>query len=184
MQDPRPVIWLTGLSQSGKSTIADGIARWLTVERDVHAQVLDGRFVRDELGNFFGYSREERIKVARVLAVMAKLLSWNDVYPIVTAITPHEESRELNRTELDPYFEIYVECSVETCIERDDQGLYRKALKGDLPNYIGVDVPYEIPKAHDLTIATEQATPEESIHRAVAFLSEMLGLRSSEVGIR
>lgn len=181
MQDPRPIVWLTGLSQSGKSTIADGIARWLTVERDVHVQILDGRFVRDELGNFFGYSKEERIKVSRVLAVMAKLLSSNGVYPIVTAITPYEESRELNRTELDPYFEIYVECSVETCIERDDQGLYRKALKGDLPNYIGVDVPYEIPKAHDLTIPTEQATPEESVRRAVTFLSEMLGFRSTEM---
>lgn len=184
MQQPRPVIWLTGLSQSGKSTIADGIARWLTVERAVNAQVLDGRFVRDELGNFFGYSREERIKVARVLAVMAKLLSCNDVYPIVTAITPYEESRELNRTELDSYFEIYVECSVEACIERDDQGLYRKALKGDLPNYIGVDVAYEIPKAHDLTIPTEHATPDESIKRAVTFLTEVLELRSTEMATR
>lgn len=182
MQDTRPVIWLTGLSQSGKSTIAEGIAAWLAAECEMRVQVLDGRFVRDELGNFFGYSREERIKVSRVLGVMAKLLSRNDVVPVVTSITPFEESRELNRIELHPYIEIYVECSVETCIERDDQGLYRRALRGDLPNYIGVDVPYEIPKAHDLTITTERETPQESVHRAVTFLSEMPGFRVSEAG--
>lgn len=173
-------IWLTGLSRSGKTTIAQGIAHWMS-DRGARTQILDGRFVRDELGNFFGYSREERIKVARVLSVMAKLLARNEVYPIVTAITPHEESREFNRRELDPYLEIYVECSVEKCMERDEMGLYAKATKGDLRHFIGVDVPFDVPRAHDLTINTEQATPEESIIQAIDGLSPSLGLGPFEL---
>lgn len=173
---PSPVIWLMGLSRSGKSTIAEGVAAWLSSEHDRRAQVLDGRFVRDELGNCFGYSKDERIKVSRVLTVMAKLLSRNGVVPIVTAITPHAESRELNREELDRYIEIYVDCSVETCMQRDDEGLYRRALRGDLSNYIGVDVPFEIPKAHDLRIVTEHDPPEASVRRAVDFLTQVLEL--------
>lgn len=168
-------IWLTGLSRSGKTTIAHGIAGWLS-DRGARSQILDGRFVRDELGNFFGYSREERIKVARVLSVMAKVLAQNEIYPIVTAITPHEESREFNRRELDPYVEVYVECSVEKCMERDDMGLYARAARGDIRHFIGVDVPFDVPRANDLTINTEQATPEESIVRAIDGLSSALGL--------
>lgn len=175
----RHTIWLTGLSRSGKTTIATGVADWLS-ERGVQTQILDGRFVRDELGNFFGYSREERIKVSRVLAVMAKLLAQNDVYPIVTAITPHDESRNFNRMELNPYFEIYVECAVETCISRDDRGLYQRAIRGDLPHFIGVDVPYDVPKSPDLSINTERDEPEESIARAIHAVSASLGFAPAE----
>jgi adenylylsulfate kinase len=175
----KPTIWLTGLSRSGKTTIAQGIADWLS-ERNVPFQILDGSFVRDELGNFFGYSREERIKVSRVLGVMAKLLAQNGIYPIVTAITPHEESREFNRRELDPYIEIYVECTVETCMDRDDKGLYRRAARGDIRQFIGVDVPYDVPKTPDLRINTESDAPEESIDQATSFLSVSLGFKPSE----
>lgn len=173
-----PTIWLTGLSQSGKTTIAQGVADWLS-EQNVRFQILDGSFVRDELGNFFGYSREERVKVSRVLCVMAKLLAQNDIYPIVTAITPHAESREFNRRELDPYFEIYVECTVETCMTRDKNGLYRRATRGDIRHFIGVDVPYDVPKTPDLKLNTEHETAEESIIRAINFLSVSLGLDPS-----
>jgi adenylylsulfate kinase len=175
-----PTIWLTGLSKSGKTTIAQGIADWFS-ERGIGFQVLDGRFVRDELGDFFGYSREERIKVSRVLCVMAKLLAENDIHPIVTAITPHAESRSFNRGELDPYIEIYVECSVETCMDRDEDGLYRRAARGDIRHFVGVDVPYDVPKTHDLTINTEHDDPEESISKAVSYLSATLGFKPSGV---
>lgn len=168
-----PTIWLTGLSRSGKSTIAEGLAEWMT-GHGLHVQVLDGRFVRDELGDFFGYSKDERIKVARVLAVMAKLLAMNGVHPIVTAITPYQDSRDFNRLELTPYLEIYIEASVETCIDRDHLGLYRKAQRGDLKHFIGVDAPYELPKEPDLTITTDHETPAESISRAIDFVSETL----------
>lgn len=180
MNTAKPTLWLTGLSRSGKTTIAEGVADWLTTEHALAVQVLDGRFVREELGNFFGYSREERVKVGRVLATMAGLLARNGVIPIVTAITPHEESRAFNRSELDPYLEIYIECPVEVCMDRDSLGLYRKAQRGDLPNYIGVDVAYEIPKAFDLSIATDQESPEQSIRRTVAFVSDRLGLHAQE----
>jgi adenylylsulfate kinase len=175
----KPTIWLTGLSRSGKTTIAQGIAEWLS-ERNLPFQVLDGRLVRDELGNFFGYSREERIKVSRVLCVMAKLLAQNGIYPIVTAITPHAESREFNRRELVPYIEIYVESTVETCMNRDQEGLYQRAARGDIRHFIGVDVPYDVPKTHDLKINTEHDTPKESIIQAISFLSASFGFKPSE----
>lgn len=168
-----PVIWLTGLSQSGKTTIADGIAIWLT-EHSRPSQILDGSFVRDELGNFFGYSRDERIKVSRVLCVMAKLLTQNGIYPIVTAITPHEESREFNRTELDAYVELYIKCSVDVCVERDTSGQYRRAMRGDLSHFIGVDVAYDIPKRPDLTIDTEDHSRDQCVAIATAFLADKI----------
>ena len=174
-------IWLTGLSRAGKTTIAEGIAEWLSSQQ-LKVQILDGRFVRDELGDFFGYSKDERIKVARVLSVMAKLLAENGVYPIVTAITPYQDSREFNRTELDPYLEIYVEASVETCMERDHLGMYRKAQRGDIRHFIGVDVAYEVPKTPDLILSTDEAAPSESIRDAIAFVSDHLQLSTSVQG--
>lgn len=177
MSTATPTLWFTGLSRSGKTTIAEGVADWMRFEHDLHVQILDGSFVRDEVGNFFGYSRDERIKVSRILTVMAKLLALNGVHPIVTAITPYEESRELNRGELDPYYEVYVECSVESCMERDDEGLYRRALRGDVSNFIGVDVPFEVPKRNDVTISTEDAAPAGSIDETIQFVADMLGVQ-------
>lgn len=165
----RPTIWLTGLSRSGKSTIAEGLAAWFADEQRP-AQILDGRDVRDAVGDFFGYSKGERIKVSRVLAVMARLLATNGVTPIVTSITPYQDSRDFNRQELDPYLEIYVECSVDTAMQRDDTGIYRRAVRGDIQHFIGVDDPYEVPRSPDLVLSTERETPEQSIRRAVEFI--------------
>lgn len=137
-------------------------------------EILDGRIVRDELGDFFGYSRDERLKVNRVLCALARLLARHDIIPIVTAITPYQESRDYNRRELDPYLEIFVDCPVEVCMARDAQGLYKKALKGDLPHFIGVDDPFEIPKNPDLRVSTAGEAVEVSAAKVCAYVSEAL----------
>ena len=166
----QPSIWLTGLSLSGKTTLAEALAAHLrALGRRV--EVLDGKLIRDEVGDFFGYSREERMKVNRVLCMMAKLLARHDIIPIVTAITPFQESRDFNRRELAPYHEIYVDCPVETCITRDRQGLYQRALRGDLKHFIGVDDPYEIPRHPDLRVSTATESPEESARRVSAYIT-------------
>jgi adenylylsulfate kinase len=171
-------IWLTGLSRSGKTTLAESIAGYLA-STGSRAEILDGVAVREELGDFFGYSREERMKVNRVLCAMAKLLARHGVIPIVTAITPYQESRDFNRRELNRYLEIYVDCPVEVCMSRDAQGLYRKAMRGDLKHFVGVDDPYEVPKTYDLRVHTAAEEPAQSCARAVAFVREAMASLST-----
>lgn len=169
----KPTFWLTGLSCSGKTILAQATADFLRGQGH-RVEVLDGRIVRDELGDFFGYSKDERLKVNRVLCVLARLLARHDIIPIVTAITPYQESRDYNRRELDPYLEIFVDCPMETCMTRDSQGLYRKAMRGDLPHFIGVDDPFEIPKSSELRISTASEPVEVSAARVCAFVSGIL----------
>jgi adenylylsulfate kinase len=168
-------IWITGLSRSGKTTLANGLASRLR-EQGQRVQILDGREVRDELGDFFGFSKEERMRVSRVLCAMAKLLARHEVIPIVTSITPYQESRDFNRRELDPYLEIYVDCPIEVCCSRDDYGLYRRALRGDIKHVIGVDDPYEVPRNYDLRLPTAEEPAAESAAKLTAFVLEALGL--------
>jgi adenylylsulfate kinase len=166
-------IWLTGLSRAGKTTLAELLATHLRA-KGKRVEVLDGKLIRDEVGDFFGYSREERMKVNRVLCMMAKLLARHDIIPIVTAITPFQESREFNRRELQPYLEVYVECPVETCVARDDRGLYKRAMRGDLKHFIGVDDPFEIPRNPDLRVSTDGVTPQESARILSAHVDKVL----------
>lgn len=167
-----PTIWLTGLSRSGKSTLAEGIADWLR-GRGMPTQVLDGRVVRDEIGDFLGYSREERAKVSRIMCSMAKLLNENGVAVVATSITPYQDSRDLNRRTLPHYFEIYLDCGVDTCIERDDTNNYARALRGDLKHFIGVDDPFEVPKSSDLVIPTDRLDRDAALEIAVDALAEL-----------
>jgi adenylylsulfate kinase-like enzyme len=160
------------LSRSGKSTLADGIAAWLT-ERNVPTQILDGRAVRDDIGNFLGYSRDERAKVSRIMCSMAKLLNRNGIAVVATSITPYQESRDLNRATLENYFEIYLECSVDTCFDRDDTDNYARAQRGDLKHFIGVDDPFEVPKNSDLVVSTDQLDEAAALERATTALEAL-----------
>lgn len=175
MVSNKHTIWFTGLSLSGKTILATALADFLRANGE-HVEILDGKLVRDELTGFFGYSREERIKVSRVLAVTARLLARNGIIPIVTSITPYEESRDFNRRELSPYLEIFVDCPVEVCATRDTQNLYRRAMRGDLKHFIGVDDPYEIPRSPDLRISTAARTVVESTDELCAFVARALQL--------
>ena len=166
-------VWLTGLSLCGKTTLAEALATHLRAEGR-RVEVLDGKIIRDEVGDFFGYSREERMKVNRVLCMMARLLARHEILPIVTALTPFQESRDFNRRELAPYLEIYVDCPVEVCITRDQQGLYKRAMRGDIKHFVGVDDPYEIPRNPDLRISTEKESPGESARRICTFVTQAL----------
>ena len=170
----QPTIWITGLSKSGKTTIAEGLASALT-ESGRRAYVLDGRMVRDSLGNIFGYSKGERMKVSRLLCSMSEMLATNDVIPIVTSITPYQESRDFNRRTLDPYLEIYLHCPVEVCITRDTDGLYKRAINGDIEHFIGVDDVYEVPRTADCRIDTDALEADQAIANAVAFIHTAIG---------
>jgi adenylylsulfate kinase (apsK) len=142
---------LTGLSGAGKSTIAKAIFDRLD-SNGHRIEVLDGDIVREEIGHLFGYSREERLKVSRVLRFTAKLLNKNGVSVVIAAISPYQEMRDQYRAEMKDYVEVYVKCPLEVCVDRDTKGMYKKALRGDIKNVIGVDEPFEIPKDPNIVV--------------------------------
>ncbi len=173
--DRAPTIWISGLSRSGKTVLAEGLAEWLQ-SRNIPTQALDGRAIRSEIGDFLGYSRDQRMKVSRIMCTMASLLNRNGVTVIATSITPYQESRDFNRLVLENYFEIFLDCPVEVCVLRDDSDNYARAMRGDLKHFIGVDDPFEIPKTADLTISTDIHDANETLRLATDALESLLGL--------
>lgn len=166
-------IWITGLSRSGKTTLAQGLAQHFRSSNQV-VEIVDGAEVRRRLGNVFGYSREERIRLNRVLCTMAGLLTRNGVITIVPAITPLEECREYNRRELPSYTEIHLSCPAEVCRQRDVRDEYEQALRGDLDHFVGIDDPYELPRSPDLCLDTSLLGIDDTLEEAILFLQEAL----------
>ena len=164
-------LWFTGLSGSGKTTIAKIVeaelrARGLRVER------LDGDIVRQSLTRDLGFSKEDRDKNIERVTFVAKLLSRNGVAVIASFISPYRAARARARAETTNFIEVYVKCPIEVCIERDVKGLYAKALAGEIKGFTGIDDPYEEPENPELTIETDKESPEESAARILRYLEE------------
>lgn len=147
------VIWLTGLPSSGKTTIALALASHLRNQR-LPVEVLDGDEVRQSLSPDLGFSAEERQQHNQRVIYVSKLLSRHGIIVIVPLISPYRDSRRLARCELDPFVEVYVECPLEVCIQRDVKGLYAKALRGEIGKFTGVSDPYEEPEHPEITVNT------------------------------
>jgi adenylyl-sulfate kinase len=166
------VLWLTGLSGSGKSTIAEIVegelrARGLRVER------LDGDIVRQGLTADLGFSKEDRDKNIERVTFVAKLLSRNDVAVICSFISPYQAVRDKVRMETTNFLEVFVDASLETVIERDVKGLYKKAIAGEIPNFTGISDPYEVPEEPDIHILTDHQTPLQSANQILDGLEEL-----------
>jgi adenylylsulfate kinase len=165
-------LWFTGLSGAGKTTIAE------IVERDLRwrfgrIEVLDGDIVRTNLSKGLGFSREDRnINVLRI-GFVANLLTRNGVGVIVSAISPYKEARDQVRRRIGDFIEIYVDCPVEVCAERDVKGLYKKAYAGEIKEFTGVSDPYEPPAAPELTLRTNEEEPQESARKVIERLEEL-----------
>ncbi len=165
-------LWFTGLSGSGKSTIAGIVERGLR-ERGLRVEVLDGDIVRTNLSKGLGFSKEDRDTNIRRIAFVADLLSRNGVAVITAAISPYREIRDEARELMgDRFIEIYVKASVEECARRDVKGLYEKAFKGEIKEFTGVSDPYEEPTMPEIVLDTENETPEESARKVLAFVEE------------
>jgi len=160
---------LTGLSGSGKSTLARSISSELIV-RGIQVEVLDGDVVRDEIGHLFGYARDERLKVSKILRFMAKTLNRKGISVIIAAITPYKEMRANYRDEISDYIEVYVKCPIEVCIDRDVKGLYRKALRGDVKHVIGIDEAFEIPNEPEIVLDTSRYGENECFRMTMEWL--------------
>lgn len=149
------VVWLTGLSGAGKSTIAEALAPILRAEgRKV--EILDGDVVRTNLSRELGFSREHRDwNVARI-AFVAHLLARNGVAVIVAAVSPYRDARQQARRQIGDFIEVHVAPPLEECARRDTKGLYRKAREGVVSGLTGVSDPYETPEAAELTLDTSR----------------------------
>ncbi|MFH1090037.1 MAG: adenylyl-sulfate kinase [Pseudomonadota bacterium] len=162
-------VWLTGLSASGKTTLASLLAGTL-LEKGIKVEVLDGEEIRTSLSQELGFSRQDRETHLRRIALVAKLLARNGVGVIAAAITPYQHLRDEAREAIENYVEVFVNCPLEACIERDPKGLYKKALVGELPNFTGIDDPFEIPVRPEIELLTDKETPEESLARILCTL--------------
>lgn len=156
------VLWLTGLSGAGKSTIAQLIGEELR-GRGHKVELLDGDDVRTHLSKGLGFSREDRDTNVKRIAYVAQLLARNGVIAITAAISPYREAREWARRTSERFVEVYVKCPLSVCAERDVKGLYEKAFNGTLANFTGVSDPYEEPDHPDIVTDTSQQTVRESV---------------------
>lgn len=161
-----PVIWLTGIPGSGKTTIAKALYPKLK-ELGFKAEILDGDSVRKELSPELGFTKQDREIHARRVVYLCKLLSRNGIVSIVCLISPYREFRKYARSETNTnnnFVEVYVKCSLETCINRDPKGLYKKAISGEIKDLTGLQDPYEEPENPEVIVNTEQYTLEESVN--------------------
>jgi adenylylsulfate kinase len=165
------VVWFTGLSASGKSTIAHGVEKEL-FDRGIRAYVLDGDNIRHGLNANLGFSPEDRRENLRRIAEVSKLMADAGILVFAAFISPNKEDREFvkNYFEGDIFAEVYVKCSLEECEKRDPKGQYEKARAGIIKNYTGVSATYEEPENPDIVLDTENTSPEECIYKVIELL--------------
>jgi len=163
------VLWLTGLSGSGKSALAARVAAKLREKRQ-YVEILDGDVVRKSLTKDLGFTEADRKTNLERVTFVAKLLSRNGVATIVSFISPYIVSRENARKETTNLIEVFVKCPLKVCIERDVKGLYKKAFAGEIDNFTGVSHPYEEPPNPEIIVETDKNTLEESTEKILDFL--------------
>lgn len=162
-------IWFTGLSGSGKTTIAEGLARKLRM-RDISVVLLDGDEVRKTLSSDLGYKKEERdIHITRV-ANVSYLITKNDVICIVCVISPTKRIRDFARTTIKNFIEVYTKCPISVCMKRDIKGHYKKVKNGEIKDFVGINIPYEEPEKPEIILETHKESVNESIDRLLQYL--------------
>jgi len=164
-------LWFTGLSGSGKTTIAKLVAQELR-DRDLKVERLAGDIVRQSLTRDLGFSKEDRDKNIERVTFVAKLLTRNGVAVLCSFISPYRARRLKSRQEIGEFIEVFVECPVTVCADRDVKGMYAKAFAGEIQNFTGVSDPYEDPENPEIVCHTAEETPEESATIIVAYLED------------
>ena len=166
-------IWLTGLSGSGKSTIAVAAEKAL-VDRGCLAYVLDGDNVRHGLNKNLGFSPEDRTENIRRIGEVSRLFTDSGVIVFTSFISPYRSDRDAVRELMGTgdFVEAYVAAELQTCEDRDVKGLYAKARKGEIPEFTGISAPYEEPEKPELLVDTNAQTVEQSVEQIVSYLKE------------
>ncbi len=167
------ILWFTGLSGSGKSTLARAVEEKL-FEHGCHTYVLDGDNVRHGLNRDLGFSPEDRTENIRRIGEVAKLFVDAGSIVLTAFISPYREDRDANRAIVNDgeFVEVHVDAPLEVCEERDPKGLYEKARSGEIPNFTGIDAPYEEPLHPEIVVKTGDQSIEESVTQIIAWLGE------------
>jgi bifunctional enzyme CysN/CysC len=174
MKGQKPVVvWFTGLSGSGKSTIANLVEKSLTAEGK-HTYLLDGDNVRHGLNKDLGFTDADRVENIRRVGEAAKLFVDAGLIVLVSFISPFRSERRMARDLVgkDEFVEVFVDTPIDVCMQRDPKGLYEKAKAGAIKNFTGIDSPYEAPEQAELTVKTVIAGPEVQAQAIVAYLRE------------
>ncbi|MFD1020185.1 adenylyl-sulfate kinase [Thalassobacillus hwangdonensis] len=168
-----PVLWFTGLSGSGKSTVSVALEKALH-ERGIHSYRLDGDNVRHGLNKNLGFSPEDRTENIRRIGEVAKLMNDAGLVTLTAFISPYREDRDQVRELLEEgeFIEVYVKCSLEECEKRDPKGLYEKARSGEIKGFTGIDAPYEEPNSPEVVVETDRQTLDESVETIINHLVE------------
>jgi sulfate adenylyltransferase len=176
------VLWFTGLSQSGKTTVADGVYNALK-ERKFKVERLDGDIVREHLSKGLGFSKEDREENIKRVGFVSKLLSRSGVGVIASFISPYREIRKRLRNEIPSFIEVFTNAPLEVCERRDTKGLYKKARLGEIKNFTGISDPYESPENPEIELKTDNLLPNECVKKIIKYLEDnkYIGLPSDRV---
>ena len=166
-------VWFTGLSSAGKSTLSREVYEQL-VSKGHRVELLDGDEVRKHLSHGLGFSKEDRTENIRRIGFVAELLTRNGVITLVSAISPYRDVREEIRERVANFLEVYVNAPLNVCEGRDVKGLYRKARSGSLPQFTGIDDPYEEPLSPEVECRTDLETVVDSVSKIVAAIESRL----------
>jgi adenylylsulfate kinase len=173
MKDFGTTIWFTGLSGAGKTTITDEVEKHLRA-RGLKVEVLDGDVVRQNLTRDLGFSKTDRDENIRRIGFVAQLLTRNGVLVLVSAISPYRDIRGEVRQKVGTNFiEVYVNAPLSTCEDRDVKGLYKRARRGEIKSFTGIDDPYEPPLNPEVECMTAEETIEESVAKVIAQLDAL-----------
>ena len=167
------VLWFTGLSGSGKSTIGHRVERML-IERGAFAYVLDGDNVRHGLNSDLGFAPEDRVENIRRIGEVARLFADAGGLVLSAFISPYREDRDRVRGLLGPgeFIEVFVDTPLEICEARDPKGLYKKARAGEISNFTGLDAPYEVPENPEVHLETANLSVDEAAAQVIRYLDE------------
>jgi adenylylsulfate kinase len=167
------IIWFTGLSGSGKSTLAYQLEKKL-FERQIHAYVLDGDNIRSGLNKDLGFSPEDRDENIRRIGEVAKLFVDSGIIVVTAFISPYQKGRNFVRNLVNKgeFIEIYTQCPLETCVQRDTKGLYKMAKEGVIAQFTGISAPYEEPQDAEIIIETDQMSIEQSVNHIMEYLQK------------
>ena len=175
------MVWFTGLSGSGKSTIAIALERELH-QRGMLCRILDGDNIRSGINNNLGFTEADRVENIRRIAEVSRLFIDTGIITIAAFISPNSAIREMAADIIgrDDFLEIYVNTPLEACEQRDVKGLYAKARKGEIKNFTGISAPFEAPVRPALTLDTSVLTLEESVHKLLELILPRIQKRSEE----